>query len=275
MRFGVPDAKLEKWMIDRRVDAARGRGDRVRVRRRRRRRRRRGRARRRQRRGRDRDRLAGRARPRGPGPRARRRPLRDGLPLPAQPLGRRVAGARGARARRRATEITAAGKHVVVIGGGDTGHGLHLERQPRGRALGHPARRLPRAALERPLPRHALAAGAEALVHHLRPRRGRRAPLRPPGDRARGRRRPGQRAGRAPGHRQLLARRSSRSPAASSTMPGRPGADRDRLPAPGARRRRRRARGRASTAAATSPRRPSRPPAPASTPPATPASGSR
>ena len=83
-------------------------------------------------------------------------------------------------------EITAAGKHVVVIGGGDTGHGLHLERQPRGRALGDPARRLPRGPLRRPLPRHPLAAGAEALAHHLRPRRGRRAALRPPGDRARG-----------------------------------------------------------------------------------------
>ena len=31
MRFGVPDAKLEKWMIDRRVDAARGGGHRVRA----------------------------------------------------------------------------------------------------------------------------------------------------------------------------------------------------------------------------------------------------
>ena len=33
LRFGVPDAKLEKWIIDRRVNAARGGGDRVRVRR--------------------------------------------------------------------------------------------------------------------------------------------------------------------------------------------------------------------------------------------------
>ena len=41
------------------------------------------------RRGRGRDRLARRARPRRPRPRARRRALRDGLPLPAQPLGRR------------------------------------------------------------------------------------------------------------------------------------------------------------------------------------------
>ena len=34
-----------------------------------------------------------------PGPRARRRPLRDGLPLPAQPLGRRVAGPAPAASR--------------------------------------------------------------------------------------------------------------------------------------------------------------------------------
>ena len=86
MRFGVPDAKLEKWMIDRRValleeegvkfeydaevggnvDAAE--------------------ARRRQRRGDRGDRLAGRARLRGARARARRRSLRDGLPLSAQPL---------------------------------------------------------------------------------------------------------------------------------------------------------------------------------------------
>ena len=95
MRFGVPDAKLEKWMIDRRVELLEAEGIRVRVRSRRRRQRRRRRARRGQRRGRDRDRLAGRARLRGPRARARRRALRDGLPLPAKPLGRRAR--RGAR----------------------------------------------------------------------------------------------------------------------------------------------------------------------------------
>ena len=36
MRFGVPDAKLEKWIIDRRVDDPRAGGDRVRLQRRRR-----------------------------------------------------------------------------------------------------------------------------------------------------------------------------------------------------------------------------------------------
>ena len=63
------------------------------------------------------------ARPARAGPRARRRALRDGLPLSAKPLG-------GARARPRADGARAAGpsarsaprgKDVVVIGGGDTG----------------------------------------------------------------------------------------------------------------------------------------------------------
>ena len=102
MRFGVPDAKLEKWMIDRRVELLEAEGiefvydvevggdvdaDELA---------------RRPRRGRDRDRLAGRARLRGPRPRARRGPLRDGLPLPAQPLGRPRPGPPGAASPSRA-----------------------------------------------------------------------------------------------------------------------------------------------------------------------------
>ena len=74
------------------------------------------------RRGRPRDRLARAARPAGARPRARRRALRDGVPLPAQPLGGARARAAGrGRAAAPASVITAAGKHVVVIGGGDTG----------------------------------------------------------------------------------------------------------------------------------------------------------
>ncbi len=57
-----------------------------------------------------------------PGRELARRALRDGLPLPAQPLrGRRARTAAHCAAPRGAPEITAAGKHVVVIGGGDTG----------------------------------------------------------------------------------------------------------------------------------------------------------
>ena len=65
MRFGVPDAKLEKWMIDRRVELLEAEGVRVRVRRRRRRRPVTPPSFANRRRGRDRDRLAGRARLRG------------------------------------------------------------------------------------------------------------------------------------------------------------------------------------------------------------------
>ena len=58
------------------------------------------------------------ARPGGPGPRARRHPLRDGFPDPAEQARRRRR--RSAR-RARAARSRAKGKHVVVIGGGDTG----------------------------------------------------------------------------------------------------------------------------------------------------------
>jgi hypothetical protein len=51
------------------------------------------------------------ARSAGAGARARRRALRDGVPAAAEQGGR----------RRPATQISATGKHVVVIGGGDTG----------------------------------------------------------------------------------------------------------------------------------------------------------
>ena len=122
MRFGVPDAKLEKWIIDRRVDileqegiefvydvdvgprrlrrascatattrSSSSIGSRVQ---------------------RDLD---------GPGPRARGHPLRDGLPVPAQPLRGRRSEGRPRRVPAPGTEITAAGKRVVVVGGGDTG----------------------------------------------------------------------------------------------------------------------------------------------------------
>ena len=74
------------------------------------------------------------------GPRARRRALRDGLPLRPQPLGRR-------RRRRRApARSRAAGKHVVVIGGGDTGADCVGNSIREGALSGHPARAAARAA---------------------------------------------------------------------------------------------------------------------------------
>ena len=119
LRYGIPDFKMEKHLIDRRIEQMEAEGvefrtgvevgvdavDRVRccdeLRRR-------GAVRRR--------RVA--ARPRGAGPRARRHPLRDGFPAAAeQARRRRRRGARRADAARSARK----GKHVVVIGGGDTG----------------------------------------------------------------------------------------------------------------------------------------------------------
>ena len=69
------------------------------------------------------------ARPRGAGARARRRALRDGLPAPAEPPRR------GRQRRSGAEEILATGKHVVILGGGDTGLRLHRHLAPAGRAL--------------------------------------------------------------------------------------------------------------------------------------------
>ena len=95
VRFGVPDFKIEKTVVERRVEQLIAEGVELRcgvdvgrdvsVRG----------AARRLRRDRARDRLARAPRSARARPRARRRALRDGLPLPAQPLG-------GARARPRA-----------------------------------------------------------------------------------------------------------------------------------------------------------------------------
>ena len=114
VRFGVPDFKIEKWVVERRLDQLRRRGRALRVRRRRGRRRRRRELRERH------DAVVIATGSRVP---------RD-LPVPGRELGgvhyameylygrnRWVA----ATARAPAAPITAAGKHVIVIGGGDTG----------------------------------------------------------------------------------------------------------------------------------------------------------
>ena len=161
-RFGVPDFKIEKRVVERRVRAAASAegvelrcgvdvgvdvtADELRAR---------------VRRGRAGHRLARAARPAGPRPRARRRPLRDGLPLRAQPLGRAERRQRRARSR-------AAGKHVVVIGGGDTGADCVGNSVREGARVGHAARAAARAA--RPAARrpHAVAAVAAEVPPLLR-----------------------------------------------------------------------------------------------------------
>ena len=168
VRFGVPDFKIEKWVIERRLAQLRrgGRGDPAR-RRRRRRRRRRGAAAR-VRRDRDRDRLARAARPARPGPRAARHPLRDGVPLRSQPLGRDAVRS-GARApgsarqpdqrRRQGRDRDRRRRHRRRLRGAGGA---------RGRPERRPARARPRAAREAPRRPHAVAALAEQDAPLLR-----------------------------------------------------------------------------------------------------------
>ena len=107
-----------------------------------------------------------------PGPRAHGRALRDGVPdaaEPALPGRRRVAGA-----DRR--PITAAGKHVVIIGGGDTGADCLGTVHRQGARSVTPARAAADAA-QRSARRQPVAAVAEHLPHLVGARRGRRARL--------------------------------------------------------------------------------------------------
>ena len=134
-RYGIPDFKMEKTLhrSPRRADARRGRRSSApastsastsaatqltqRVRRRRARRRR-----------------AQAARSAGARARARRRPLRDGFPDAAEPARRRRLACRTTAA------ILATGKHVVVIGGGDTGSDCVGTSHRQGAAQRHAAR---------------------------------------------------------------------------------------------------------------------------------------
>ena len=156
MRFGVPDAKLEKWIIDRRVNVLREEGDPLRVRRRRRPRRRRPRS-------------CASATTRSCWRSARactatsRCPGRelDGVHFAMDYLyqrNRHVARLEGRPAREPERPIVAAGKRVVVVGGGDTGMDCISNALREGAADVQDARRLPAAAAERPRRQHAVAA---------------------------------------------------------------------------------------------------------------------
>ena len=117
----------------------------------------------------------------------------------------------------RAPRSAAAGKRVIVIGGGDTGHGLHLQLPPRGRreraSCSTSTPSCPRAVATRahpwPLP-------PKRTRHHLRARGGRQAPLGHRGDRLRRQGRCRQPRLRPPGDRHLLARPDAGARAASS-----------------------------------------------------------
>ena len=210
LRFGVPDFKLEKWYIDRRVAAARGRGRRfeygvdVGTRRHR------GRARR-----------AGTTRSCSRS--ARACTARSTCP------GADLAGVRFAMdylyARNRWVArgddpgddpmLTAAGKHVVVIGGGDTAmdcvaNALREEAASVTVLDTYPEPPGPAARDSVPWPR-----GAAPARHDLRARGGRRAALDPDRDGARRRRRPRDRRPRQLRH--AAARPASRCRGRSSS----------------------------------------------------------
>ena len=179
VRFGVPDFKIEKTVVERRVEQLAAEGvefrfgvdvgvdvtaDELRARH-------------------DAVVIATGARvPRDlpvPGPRARRRPLRDGVPLRPQPLRRaRVRPADGGRARaagepdhrgRQARDRDRRRRH---------GRRLRRELAPRGRRVGHPDRARRRAAAPPPGRDHAVAALADEAPHPVRPQGGRPPRLR-------------------------------------------------------------------------------------------------
>ena len=185
----------------------------------------------------------------------------------ARELGPQVVGAPPAPVN----VITAAGKHVIVVGGGDTGADCVGERAPRGRRVGdadRARRRAARTAAGRP---HPLADLADEAAHVLRAQGGRRARLRRLDDRPLRQQRPG-RADPLDREQRRAALRSR--PRHGGGAAGRPRAAGDGLPRAGAarargvRRRGRRARERAT-------RRCTRRASTACSPPETPAAASR
>ena len=184
LRFGVPDAKLEKWIIDRRVKLLEDEGVRVRVRRRRGRRRR----------APSELRASHDAVVVAIGSRVQRDldvPGRElaGVHFAMDYLYQRNRCGRGAggpahRQTPPGSVISAEGKRVVVVGGGDTGMDCISN------ALREGAEDVLLLDVYPPLPASGRPPGTpwplppKRTATHLRARRGRRAPLRHAGDRA-------------------------------------------------------------------------------------------
>ena len=171
LRYGIPEFKLEKRFLDRRLDAdASTKASMFRTERQRRRRRAgRGAAREF-----DAIVLAGgadrAARSAGARPRAEGHPLRDGIPDAAEPALRRR------RDRRTTSSSRAKDKHVIIIGGGDTGADCLGTAHRQGARVGAAARAAA-AAAGHARGEQSVAAVAEHLPRLVGARRRRRAAL--------------------------------------------------------------------------------------------------
>ena len=214
LRFGVPDAKLEKWMIDRRIDLLEQEGIEfvcdvdvgvdISV-----------------------ERLRRRARRRRSSRSARGSSATSRCPAASSTASTSrwstsTAATAGSPSRRAAPPSTpsarsrAAGKRVVVIGGGDTGMDCVSNALREGAEDVLLLDVYPDVPADGRYPNTPWPIQPRRLRHDLRARGGRRAPLRPPGPRHGGRGRQGD-AGSSPARSPATPRaRSSASRAASS-----------------------------------------------------------
>ena len=171
LRYGIPEFKMEKRFLDRRLALMEKEGVVVPDQRRRRRRAARGRPAARVRRDRARLRRRRPARPAGARPRARAASTSRWSTSPLQ--NRRCEGDAVPDER----FISAQGKHVVIIGGGDTGADCLGTVHRQGAASVHQFELLPRPPDQRAR-RQPVAAVAQRLPRVVGPRGGRRARLR-------------------------------------------------------------------------------------------------